>query len=89
MGLLGDEAEPGVVGGAWEGVEAVGAALGDSVGDCVGAAAMETLAIEAEIINPQAKTKNRSVLNRPILSAVAVSCCRQRIREQISSASPI
>jgi len=69
VGLLGDEAEPGVVGGTWEGVEAGGAALGDSVGDCVGAAAMGTFAIEAEIINPKAKTKNIIALNRPILSA--------------------
>jgi hypothetical protein len=72
----GEEAVGGVGGG-----EVGDGAAGDLAGDVFGAADMGAVAgagaaIEAELNSPKAKTKQRSALNRAILSG---SCCSRRI----------
>jgi hypothetical protein len=76
--LEGTEAGEETVGGVAGGGEAGDGATGDLAGDTFGAAAMGVGAGagEAELINPNTKTKQRSALNRAILSE---SGCRLRI----------
>jgi hypothetical protein len=88
-GVVARAGEP-TVGGLAGGVETGDGATGDLAGDTLGAATAALgaataalgagpgagAAIQAELNNPMAKTKQRSALNRAILS---VSCCRRRI----------